>query len=201
MSKNQQIVIFIILIAITVLIIAGIVFVRVVCPIKYYNQICPIKLVNRSDDSSDVFRRNQTKLLLTNSPVEIAEINRLCILEAGDKFNKNCENQEVVINNLYLYPLNQDENLSQHFYLYSSKIFGYTTPNIITGDPLLAKDSFLIAFAENAALLKQIENKAQAVNNPVVVNIEGNIKSSQNCAGECKYGFTILMKKISFMDF
>ena len=131
----------------------------------------------------------------------ILRLKKLCLLNDGRKFNAECKNKEVILNNLWLYPIKEKEKLTDRFYLYSSDTFPGVSPNTVSGEMLLAEDSFITVYTgNNQDLFEEIKNKTETIEKPIPVTIKGVIRSSELCTqnAPCRYGLFIAIQNISY---
>ena len=131
----------------------------------------------------------------------ILRLKGLCLLNDGRKFNAECENKEVILNNLWLYPVKEKEKLTDGFYLYSSDTFSGVSPIAVSGEVSLMEGSFITVYTEdNQDLFEEIKNKTKAIEKPIPVTIKGLIKPSELCTqnAPCRYGLFIVVQNISY---
>jgi len=131
----------------------------------------------------------------------ILRLKKLCLLNDGRKFNAECENKEVILNNLWLYPVKEKEKLTEGFYLYSSDTFSGVSPIAVSGEVSLMEGSFITVYTEdNQDLFEEIKNKTEAIEKPIPVTIKGVIKPSELCTqnAPCRYGLFIVVQNISY---
>ena len=131
----------------------------------------------------------------------ILRLKKLCLLNGGRKFNAECENKEVILNNLWLYPVKEKEKLTDGFYLYSSDTFSGVSPIAVSGEVSLMEGSFITVYTEdNQDLFEEIKNKTEAIEEPIPVSIKGLIKPSELCTqnAPCRYGLFIVVQNISY---
>lgn len=127
-------------------------------------------------------------------------LDQFCILDKGKKFNDECEGKTITINNLYLYPLEENEALSDGMHFYTSDSFR-SSLNSISGDVLLKGGTFITAWInDNKELFQDIEDKAKSIKKPIPVSIKGTIESSEMCTQDspCYYGYIINLKEIFY---
>jgi len=131
----------------------------------------------------------------------ILRLKKLCLLNGGRKFNTECKNKEVILNNLWLYPVKEKEKLTDRFYLYSSDTFSGVSPIAVSGELSLMESSFITVYTEdNQDLFEEIKNKTKAIEKPIPVTIKGVIKPSELCTqnAPCRYGLFIAVQNISY---
>ncbi|MDP2918455.1 MAG: hypothetical protein Q8N68_03070 [bacterium] len=132
------------------------------------------------------------------------EIEKVCFPDGHKKYNAKCKHFVAILSDLFLYPLTEREQINyslpqHHFYFYTSDSYD-TKPTSLNGDLLLVPGSFISTSAEDPVLVKKIEDKARAITKPIPIQIFGEIKISQICAGSCQYSYYILLDNIFFND-
>jgi len=166
---------------------------------------------------SEIKPSEELEKIIQKDPIIIQEdsitkIGQICILDNGDRFNPECENRRVELNNLYLYPLrHKDEFQGGFFYLYSSPLFKNAYIDSVGGDMLMKGGFIAIEIKKwnkkdwgekELSLFNNIKNKVITLEKPISVNIKGIIESVELCTqyAPCKYGLIIILDDIVYNE-